>query len=115
MSHEQKASTSVLLCPQAKSFGRHHPSSRFGNLDGRTKTCWELNSVLGVEQNLLSHHLKVLRDEGFVEGNARWQGGTLQSSSRSLSGNADRAIDLAVAAFLNLNSYDVAQKTKTMK
>ena len=26
----------------------------------------ELNAVLGVEQSLLSHHLKVLRDEGFV-------------------------------------------------
>lgn len=27
----------------------------------------ELNTVLSVEQSLLSHHLKVLRDEGFVE------------------------------------------------
>lgn len=27
----------------------------------------ELNAVLGVEQSLLSHHLKVLRKEGFVE------------------------------------------------
>ena len=27
----------------------------------------ELNAVLGVEQSLLSHHLKVLREEGFVE------------------------------------------------
>ncbi|MBW4576491.1 MAG: metalloregulator ArsR/SmtB family transcription factor [Aphanothece sp. CMT-3BRIN-NPC111] len=26
----------------------------------------ELNAVLQVEQSLLSHHLKVLRDEGFV-------------------------------------------------
>jgi len=26
----------------------------------------ELNAVLGVEQSLLSHHLKVLRKEGFV-------------------------------------------------
>jgi ArsR family transcriptional regulator len=27
----------------------------------------ELNAVLGVEQSLLSHHLKVLRQEGFVK------------------------------------------------
>lgn len=27
----------------------------------------ELNAVIGVEQSLLSHHLKVLREEGFVE------------------------------------------------
>lgn len=27
----------------------------------------ELNAFLSVEQSLLSHHLKVLRDEGFVE------------------------------------------------
>ena len=27
----------------------------------------ELNAVLDVEQSLLSHHLKVLRKEGFVE------------------------------------------------
>jgi ArsR family transcriptional regulator len=27
----------------------------------------ELNAVLDVEQSLLSHHLKVLREEGFVE------------------------------------------------
>src|ERR687886_1074950 len=27
----------------------------------------ELNTVLNVEQSLLSHHLKVLRKEGFVE------------------------------------------------
>lgn len=27
----------------------------------------ELNAVVGVEQSLLSHHLKILREEGFVE------------------------------------------------
>lgn len=27
----------------------------------------ELNAVLGLEQSLLSHHLKVLREEGFVQ------------------------------------------------
>lgn len=27
----------------------------------------ELNAVVGIEQSLLSHHLKVLREEGFVE------------------------------------------------
>ena len=27
----------------------------------------EMNAVLGLEQSLLSHHLKVLRDKGFVE------------------------------------------------
>ncbi|HBE20917.1 MAG TPA: ArsR family transcriptional regulator [Cyanobacteria bacterium UBA11149] len=27
----------------------------------------EINAVLQIEQSLLSHHLKILRDEGFVE------------------------------------------------
>jgi DNA-binding transcriptional ArsR family regulator len=35
-------------------------------LDG-PKHVWELNAYLGLEQSLLSHHLKVLRTEGFVE------------------------------------------------
>ncbi len=34
-------------------------------MDG-PKHVGELNAVLGIEQSLLSHHLKVLRDEGFV-------------------------------------------------
>jgi len=28
---------------------------------------WELNRVLNLEQSLLSHHLKILRNAGFVE------------------------------------------------
>jgi DNA-binding transcriptional ArsR family regulator len=31
------------------------------------KYVWELNRVLNLEQSLLSHHLKILRDAGFVE------------------------------------------------
>ena len=30
------------------------------------KCVWELNTVLKLEQSLLSHHLKILRDAGFV-------------------------------------------------
>jgi len=30
------------------------------------KYVWELNSVLKLEQSLLSHHLKILREAGFV-------------------------------------------------
>ena len=32
------------------------------------KAAGELAKALGVEQSLLSHHLKVLRHEGFIEG-----------------------------------------------
>lgn len=32
-----------------------------------SKHVGELNAVIGVEQSLLSHHLRVLREEGFVE------------------------------------------------
>jgi DNA-binding transcriptional ArsR family regulator len=31
------------------------------------KHVWEINANLPIEQSLLSHHLKVLRREGFVE------------------------------------------------
>lgn len=31
------------------------------------KHVWELNAELGLEQSLLSHHLKILRQEGLVE------------------------------------------------
>lgn len=31
------------------------------------KRVFEINDILKIEQSLLSHHLKVLRDEGFVE------------------------------------------------
>lgn len=31
------------------------------------KHVWELNAALGLEQSLLSHHLKILREQGFVE------------------------------------------------
>jgi ArsR family transcriptional regulator len=54
----------------------------------------ELNAVLSVEQSLLSHHLKVLRDEGFVE--ARRDGkAVLYSLAPAVQPtNAGRAIDL---------------------
>lgn len=31
------------------------------------KYVWEINNSLAIEQSLLSHHLKVLRQQGFVE------------------------------------------------
>lgn len=35
-------------------------------MDG-PKYVWEVNADLNLEQSLLSHHLKILREEGFVE------------------------------------------------
>ena len=35
-------------------------------LMGGPKHVWELNADLNLEQSLLSHHLKILREEGFV-------------------------------------------------
>ncbi|WP_455206153.1 ArsR/SmtB family transcription factor [Kaarinaea lacus] len=39
-------------------------------LDG-PKTVSDLNLDIEIEQSLLSHHLKILRDEGLVEGERR--------------------------------------------
>ena len=58
------------------------------------KQVGELNAVLGIEQSLLSHHLKVLRDEGFVQ--AKRDGKAVEyhfTPERRRKGTA-RAIDL---------------------
>lgn len=52
----------------------------------------EMNAVLGLEQSLLSHHLKVLRDKGFVI--ARRDGKAVQYYLAPTVGNTGRAIDL---------------------
>lgn len=54
----------------------------------------EMNAVLGLEQSLLSHHLKVLRNKGFVR--ARRDGKAVQYylDPTVRSTNAGRAIDL---------------------
>ena len=86
MSHEpEKRVTPVFLRSQAESFGRHHSSSRFGNPDGRAETRWgtERCSICGAEPAIAPP--KSPAERGVCQGNARWQGSTLQSSSRSLS------------------------------
>jgi DNA-binding transcriptional ArsR family regulator len=54
----------------------------------------EMNTVLGLEQSLLSHHLKVLRDEGFVEATRDGKAVLYSLTPAVQRANASRAIDL---------------------
>lgn len=54
----------------------------------------ELNAVIGVEQTLLSHHLKVLRQEGFVEATRDGKAVLYSLAPAARSPNAGRAINL---------------------
>src|ERR671932_569638 len=54
----------------------------------------EMNTVLGVEQSRLSHHLKVLRDEGFVEATRDGKAVLYSLAPAVQRKNAGRAIDL---------------------
>jgi ArsR family transcriptional regulator len=54
----------------------------------------ELNAVIGLEQSLLSHHLKVLREEGFVEATRDGKAVRYSLAPAVYRANVDRAIDL---------------------
>ena len=54
----------------------------------------EMNAVLQVEQSLLSHHLKVLRDEGFITARRDGKAVLYQLESAVKSASGGRAIDL---------------------
>ena len=54
----------------------------------------ELNAVLGLEQSLLSRHLKVLREEGFVEATRDGKAVLYSLAPAVQRANAGKAIDL---------------------
>ncbi|BAY30678.1 ArsR family transcriptional regulator [Nostoc carneum NIES-2107] len=54
----------------------------------------ELNSVLKLEQSLLSHHLKILRDAGFVEARRDGKAVLYHFVSTHRQNNTGKAIDL---------------------
>ncbi len=54
----------------------------------------ELNAVLGIEQSLLSHHLKVLRQEGFVKATRDGKAVLYCCAPNIQQRNGSRAIDL---------------------
>lgn len=54
----------------------------------------EMNAVLELEQSLLSHHLRVLRDEGFVRATRDGKAVLYQLESAVFCASADRTIDL---------------------
>lgn len=54
----------------------------------------ELNAVLDVEQSLLSHHLKILRQEGFVEATRDGKAVLYTLTPKVQQTNTGRAIDL---------------------
>lgn len=95
MHHEpEQRVTSVFLCPQAESFGRHYLSRRFGNPDEGPKYVGELNAVIDLEQSLRAHHLKVLREEGFVEAMRDGKAVLYSLTPAVQRANAGRASDL---------------------
>jgi ArsR family transcriptional regulator len=54
----------------------------------------EINALLGLEQSLLSHHLKVLRDKGFVRATRDGKAVLYQLTPTVQRANAGKAIDL---------------------
>ena len=54
----------------------------------------EMNAVLGLEQSLLSHHLKVLRDQGFVRTTRDGKTVLYQLEPAIKSASGGRAIEL---------------------
>ncbi|WP_045053160.1 ArsR/SmtB family transcription factor [Aliterella atlantica] len=54
----------------------------------------EMNTILGLEQSLLSHHLKVLRDEGFIRATRDGKAVLYQLETAIFDNNAGRIIDL---------------------
>ena len=54
----------------------------------------ELNAVLDVEQSLLSHHLKVLREEGFVQATRDGKAVLYTLTPAVQRANSGKAIDL---------------------
>ncbi|HCF27422.1 MAG TPA: ArsR family transcriptional regulator [Cyanobacteria bacterium UBA11049] len=54
----------------------------------------EMNAVLGLEQSLLSHHLKVLREEGFITATRDGKAVLYQLESAVCCVRDGRAIDL---------------------
>ncbi len=58
------------------------------------KNVGEMNAVLGLEQSLLSHHLKVLRDKGFVRTTREGKTVLYQLEPAVKSAGGGRAIEL---------------------
>ncbi|HAJ62284.1 MAG TPA: ArsR family transcriptional regulator [Cyanobacteria bacterium UBA8543] len=54
----------------------------------------ELNAVLGLEQSLLSHHLKILREEGFVQATRDGKAVLYSLAPAVQRADAGKAIDL---------------------
>ncbi len=54
----------------------------------------QINAVLGLQQSLLSHHLKVLREEGFVTATRDGKAVLYQLDPTVQRANAGKAIDL---------------------
>lgn len=54
----------------------------------------EMNTVLGLDQSLLSHHLKVLREEGFVVATRDGKAVLYHLSTEVQPAKGGRAIDL---------------------
>ncbi len=54
----------------------------------------EINAVLGLQQSLLSHHLRVLREEGFVTATRDGKAVLYQLDPAVQRANAGKAIDL---------------------
>jgi DNA-binding transcriptional ArsR family regulator len=69
---------------------RHEPEKRVTPVVLRS----QLNAVLDVEQSLLSHHLKVLREEGFVQATRDGKAVLYTLTPEVQRANSGKAIDL---------------------
>ena len=58
------------------------------------KRVFEINEILEIEQSLLSHHLKVLRDEGFVETRRDGKSIVYRISKRAVTAASDQTLNL---------------------
>ncbi|MEW6658760.1 MAG: metalloregulator ArsR/SmtB family transcription factor [Thermodesulfobacteriota bacterium] len=64
---EQKQTSSISFCVRRlKALADTHRWAVIDMLQDGSKTVGELIDRLGLEQSLLSHHLKILRDEGLI-------------------------------------------------
>ena len=69
-------------------------------LIGDSMTVSELNESLGVEQTLLSHHLRVLRDAGIVEHRREGRSIRYSISGQVKSAGSGASIDLGCCQIL---------------
>ena len=60
----------------------------------QSMTVTEINQILKIDQSLLSHHLKILRDSGLVSSSRQGKSVLYQTSSSVVQGSTEQSVDL---------------------